>query len=213
MNRRTLIRVGIINLIVGVLIVSPFLPGPSFLSTPINFISSSIQFLSIPALVVSLFGLVGTIMEVKKVSRDKTYKIGARPLLMLTLPIFSFLTVIWLSDFARTYSRETAIGRATPLIIAVEKYNRDKGYYPVSLDQLKKESYLKFIPSPWIMGVAQYQYQPTGDSYRVSFSQNVIMGFNFEIVTYDKNDSHKAEGELETLYVTNTKHWKYYIYD
>jgi hypothetical protein len=193
--------------------VSPFLPGPSFLSTPTNFISSGLQFLSLPTLLVSLFGLVGIVKEVKKASRDKTYQIGTIPLLILTLPIFSFLTAIWLSDFFRTYSRETAIGRATPLIEAVEKFSKDKGYYPASFEQLKKESYIEFIPSPWIMGIDQYYYKPTRNSYTVSFSQNVIMGFNFEVVTYDKDDSHKAEGELETLYATNTKHWKYYIYD
>jgi len=169
--------------------------------------------LSIPALLLSLFGLVGTVKEVKKASRDKTYKISSIPLLTFTLPVFSFLTAIWLSDYVRTFSREMAIGKATPLIVAVEKFNKDKGYYPASLDELKKESYVKFIPSPWIMGIAQYHYQPNGNSYIVSFSQNVIMGFNFEVVTYDKNDNHKTEGELPTLYATNIKHWKYYIYD
>ena len=98
------------------------------------------------------------------------------------------------------------------MISAIEDYKRDKGIYPDKLEELKQE-YLSKILSPLIIGIPEYGYENTGQSYRITFKQNVIMGFNFEIVAYDPTDRHKAIGEIQELYDCGTKHWKYYIYD
>jgi hypothetical protein len=109
-------------------------------------------------------------------------------------------------------SRKIAIARADTMISAIENYKRDKGIYPDKLEELKQE-YLSKILSPLIIGIPEYGYENTGQSYRITFKQNVIMGFNFEIVAYDPTDRHKAIGEIQELYDCGIKHWKYYIYD
>ena len=63
------------------------------------------------------------------------------------------------------------------------------------------------------MGISGYNYEKKGDYFNLTFSQNVIIGFNFEVVVYDPTENHKAEGELTTLYETGKDKWKYYIYD
>jgi hypothetical protein len=47
----------------------------------------------------------------------------------------------------------------------------------------------------------------------MSFKQNVTIGFNFEVVTFDPTDSHRATGELTKIYDTGKSHWKYHVYD
>lgn len=63
------------------------------------------------------------------------------------------------------------------------------------------------------MGISRYNYEKKDTSYNLTFTQNVMIGFNFEVVVYDPVKRHKAEGELTTLYDTDKDKWKYYIYD
>lgn len=63
------------------------------------------------------------------------------------------------------------------------------------------------------MGIDEYHYDNKGVTYIISFQQNVVLGFNFEVVIFDPTDRHQPQGELPVLYETGKAHWKYYVYD
>ena len=97
---------------------------------------------------------------------------------------------------------------AAELIQQVEKLHQEQGSYPQTLEELAIKQ-----PSSWVIGIPAYYYARTDSAYTLSFTQNVILGFNYEVVVYDPTGAHKAEGELTTLYDTGRANWKYYIYD
>ena len=195
-----------INLLTILLVLSPFLPGPSFLSRPTNIIFSLAQLGSIFGLLFIPVGLIWTFNQMKKVDK-KIF-----PILLWTVPMFTFIFSIWGSGIARDISRAMAINNANKLINAIEKYKINHNEYPNDISNLKPE-YLNSIPKPWIMGISNYNYKKKDDSYNLTFTQNVVIGFNFEVVVFDPTENHKAEGELTTLYKTSNSKWKYYIYD
>lgn len=119
---------------------------------------------------------------------------------------------MWGAELAREISRPMAINNADKLITAIETFQKKNGYYPDSINQLVPE-HIKSIPKPGVMGISRYYYEKTKDNFNLTFYQNVIIGFNSEVVVYDPTDKHKAEGKLTTLYETGKENWKYYIYD
>ncbi|PZO28882.1 MAG: hypothetical protein DCF13_07845 [Flavobacteriaceae bacterium] len=195
-----------INLLTILLVLSPFLPGPSLLSRPTNVIFSLAQLGSIFGLLLIPVGLIWTFNQMKK--QDKK----VFPILLWTVPMFMFVFSIWGSELAREMSRTIAINNAGKLINAIENFRKSKNQYPNDISELKPE-FIKSIPTPWIMGISGYNYEKKGDYFNLTFSQNVIIGFNFEVVVYDPTENHKTEGELTTLYETGKDKWKYYIYD
>lgn len=195
-----------INVLTILLVLSPFLPGPSFLSRPTNIIFSLAQIGSIFGLLLIPVGLIWTFNQMKK--QDKK----VFPILLWTIPLFAFVFSIWDSGLARELSRTIAINNADKLIVAIETFKQKNGFYPEKINQLEPE-FLKSIPKPWVMGISAYDYEKKSDSYNLTFTQNVIIGFNFEVVVYDPTEKHKAEGELTTLYETRKDKWKYYVYD
>lgn len=206
MNRRKWIIVIAINLLTIILVLSPFLPGPNSLSILTNLIYSLAQLGSIFGLLIIPFGLVWTFKQTKK--RDK----NVFPILLWTVPLFTFVFSMWGAELAREISRPMAINNADKLITAIETFQKKNGYYPDSINQLVPE-HIKSIPKPGVMGISRYYYEKTEDNFNLTFYQNVIIGFNSEVVVYDPTDKHKAEGKLTTLYETGKEKWKYYIYD
>jgi len=188
------------------LVLSPFLPGPSFLSRPTNIIFSLAQLGSFLGLFLIPIGLIWTFNQTKK--QDKK----VIPVLFWTVPIVTLVFSMWGSGLAREISRTIAIKNADKLIIAIENYKRNNNHYPEAISNLRPE-YLKSIPKPWIMGISDYNYEKKENNFNLTFTQNVIIGFNFEVVVYDPTENHKAEGELTTLYETGNDRWKYYVYD
>jgi hypothetical protein len=195
-----------INLLTILLVLSPFLPGPSFLSIPTNIIFSLAQLGSIFGLLLIPIGLILTFNQTKK--QDKKII----PILLWTIPILTFTFSMWGSGLAREISRTIAINNADKLITAIENFKKNNNHYPDDISKLKPE-YIKSIPTPWVMGISGYNYEKKEDNFNLTFTQNVIMSFNFEVVVYDPTENHKAEGELTTLYETSKGKWKYYIYD
>jgi hypothetical protein len=195
-----------INLLSILLVVSPFLPGPFFLSGLTIIIFSLAQLCSLLGLLLIPIGLLLTFKQMKK--QDK----NVFPILLWSVPILTFVFSIWGSDFTREISRTIAMDNADKLIIAIEKYKRNNNEYPNDISSLQPE-YLKSIPKPWIMGISGYKYEKKGNNFNLTFTQNVIIGLNIEVVVYDPTEKHKAEGELETLYETGNEKWKYYIFD
>jgi hypothetical protein len=206
MTRKQWIIVIAINLLTIILVLSPFLPGPNSLSILTNLIYSLSQLGSIFGLLLIPFGLVWTYKQMK--NRDK----NVFPILLWTVPLFTFIFSMWGAELAREISRPMAIKNADKLITAIETFQKKNGYYPDSINQLVPE-HIKSIPKPGVMGISRYYYEKTKDNFNLTFYQNVIIGFNSEVVVYDPTDKHKAEGKLTTLYDTGKEKWKYYIYD
>ncbi len=206
MTRKQWIIVIAINLLTIILVLSPFLPGPNSLSILTNLIYSLSQLGSIFGLLLIPFGLVWTYKQMK--NRDK----NVFPILLWTVPLFTFIFSMWGAVLAREISRPMAINNADKLITAIETFQKKNGYYPDSINQLVPE-HIKSIPKPGVMGISRYYYEKTKDNFNLTFYQNVIIGFNSEVVVYDPTDKHKAEGKLTTLYDTGKEKWKYYIYD
>ena len=206
MTRKQWIIVIAINLLTIILVLSPFLPGPNSLSILTNLIYSLAQLGSIFGLLLIPFGLVWTYKQMK--NRDK----NVFPILLWTVPLFTFIFSMWGAELAREISRPMAINNADKLITAIETFQKKNGYYPDSINQLVPE-HIKSIPKPGVMGISRYYYEKTKDNFNLTFYQNVIIGFNSEVVVYDPTDKHKAEGKLTTLYETGKENWKYYIYD
>jgi hypothetical protein len=103
-------------------------------------------------------------------------------------------------------SRNIAIKNGNKLVQQIEDYKNKN--YPEYIDNS-----IFTIPKSGIIGVEGYRYKKIDNSFEVTFSQNLLFGFNFEIVTYNSNYEHKATGELKTTYPTKYKNWKYYIFD
>jgi hypothetical protein len=207
-KRQWKILIGI-NLLTALLVLLPFLPGPSFLSGLTNPLFSVLQLLGIFGLLAAPIGIFWTLAQVLKGKHEKIKLIS---ILIWTIPVVLFTHSFWIADILRDFSRNLAISNADNMITAIETYKIDNTQYPNSLENLLP-NYLKRIPSPWIMGISRYNYKKQDDNFNLAFSQNVIIGFNFEVVVYDPTENHKAEGELKALYETGKDKWKYYIYD
>jgi hypothetical protein len=206
MTRRQWLLIIGINLLTALVVLSPFLPGPSSLSNLTNSIFSLAQLGSFFGLLLIPIGIFWTVNQATKNKRR------ILPILLWTIPAVTFIMTMWGSELARNVSRSFAITRATEIIEAVDRYHISKGHYPNSLKDLKT-GFLKDIPSPSVMGIPAFNYEKNNDSYELSFTQNVLIGFNFEVVVYNSADRHKAEGEMPTLYNADRPKWKYYIYD
>ena len=127
MTRKQWIIVIAINLLTIILVLSPFLPGPNSLSILTNLIYSLSQLGSIFGLLLIPFGLVWTYKQMK--NRDK----NVFPILLWTVPLFTFIFSMWGAELAREISRPMAIKNADKLITAIETFQKKNGYYPVRI--------------------------------------------------------------------------------
>jgi hypothetical protein len=210
MTTKNWVKMLLINLGTGLLVLSPFLPGPS--NRLVNLFYNAGQILGILGLIAIPIGLILTLKELRRKRSDSNYQVEIKAIFLLTLPLTLFLTSIYISGLVRDFSRDFAINRTEGLIKSIEKFSELKGRYPDSLADLTPE-FIREIPSPFIMGIDNYHYKKQGDAFTISFQQNIILSFNFEVVTFDPTDNHKAEGELADIYDTGKSHWKYYVYD
>ncbi len=169
-------------------------------------IFSLAQFGSFFGLILIPIGLIW-LFDRKKEGNKKKF-----PILFWTIPLLTFVMSTWGSILARDFSRTIAINNADTLIKVIEKYREIKNQYPNDISDLKP-NFIKSIPKPWIMGISGYYYEKKDDTFNLTFSQNVIMGFNFEVVVYDPTENQIVKGESTILYETDNKKWKYYIYD
>jgi hypothetical protein len=210
MTIRNWVKVVLINLGAVLLTISPFLPGPPN-GLVILFYNAG-QILGLLGIMAIPIGIIWTIKELKEKINDKEFQIDIKAIILFTLPVTLLLTSIYISGHLRNFSREFAINRTESLIQSIEEYKVSKGQYPSSFIDLTPE-FINEIPSPYIMGIDDFYYEKLGDTYNISFHQNVLLSFNFEVVTFDPTDNHKTEGELTDLNYTGKSHWRYYIYD
>ncbi|PVY40527.1 hypothetical protein [Pontibacter virosus] len=206
MDRKLWLTVSL-NCVLTVLLTNlPFLPGPHLLYLPAQLFFSSGMFLGILGFLLIPIGLVWTIWAFIKHPEPRLSKAFA--ILCWALPATALVSTTWLANHTRDISRNLAMSNAAELIERVEKHYQEQGAYPETLEQLAMDQ-----PSPWVIGIPAYFYSKTDNAYTLSFTQNVILGFNYEVVVFDPSGLHKAEGELTTLYDTGLANWKYYIYD
>lgn len=210
METKHWLKLILINFGVGLLIISPFLPGPS--NGLVHLFFNAGQILGLFGIIIIPIGLTWTIREFNRRKKNVNHRVDLNALITLTLPITIFLTSNYISDLAREFSRDFAINRTDKLIQSIETFKKVEGEYPDSLTELTPE-FIASIPFPSIMGINQFYYERIGDNCIISFHQNVSLGINYEVVFFDQTDSHKAEGELTTIYDTGKKYWKYYVYD
>jgi hypothetical protein len=179
-----------------------FLPGPSFLSWvfyPIHLLSQLAAIICILSLPLTLIVLAIMLYEGKRFG----------PKIPTTVWVITICAAISASFFAGQYfsdiGRYIAMSNAKELIRFIETKKPVLGPYP---DQVDLSAY-----SPGVIGIQSYRYERRANSYEVSFVQNVLIGFNFEVVVYNPLDQHIAESKIGELYDTPFKHWRYYIYD
>lgn len=206
MNRRLWLIV-ILTCGLAVLLTNlPFLPGPAILYLPAQLFYSLGMLVGILGFFLIPIGLVWTVWAFIKYPEPRLSKAFA--ILCWALPATIFVSTFWLANLTRDMSRNLAMAKASALIEQVEKHYHEQGAYPEALEVLTMDQ-----PSSWVIGIPAYFYTKTDKAFTLSFTQNVILSFNYEVVMYDPSGSHKAEGELTTLYDTGLDNWKYYIYD
>jgi hypothetical protein len=130
------------------------------------------------------------IKGIKALKKNTAISLHRAPLYLITIPLLSFLTDLYLIEPASEFSRDYAIQKSEKLIASIEEYKVREGQYPESFDDLKG-TYLEKVPNPSVMGIQGFRYNKINDSYSLSFSQWLDWGSLEEIVLYDKNDLHK----------------------
>lgn len=88
----------------------------------------------------------------------------------------------------------------------------ENGSYPQNIEELIPK-YSGEIPKPGIMGIPSYGYEKKASSYKITFAQNILFGFNFEVVIYSPTDEYLSDADLQPLKEAGKQHWKYYIFD
>jgi len=202
MNRRH-IKLSLIVFIVWLVLINlPFLPGPNFLNAPAQILFTIGQLLGLLGLICVPAGIIWIVISITK----KSNRIW--PLIFSVIFLAPLVSLIFLTNILQHFSREVAIRNGNKLVTQLENFRLRNGYYPGSI----YNSDFK-IPHSWIIGIEGYRYVGKVDNFEISFFQNVLLGFNFEIVTYNKRGEQEAQGEAKELFPTSDKNWKYEIYD
>lgn len=145
---------------------------------------------------------------------------------LLIVPIAVALLQMAVVAPAIEFSRSRAIRNSARLIADIEQYRAANGRYPASLLS-EWEDYL-----PGVIGIKEYQYEPSGDAYNLSFEQFALQFGTREFVMYNPLDqqvmtSHKRdllqltpqELALEqtrghyAVHDSPHPHWKYFWFD
>ena len=130
----------------------------------------------------------------------------AAPLYLLSIPVISFVVRLLLIGPISDYSRNYAIENSQQLINAIEDYYVRNNHYPETIETLN------YVPKPFIMGIEEFEYERSGDSYNVWFTQRQAIIATKEVVMYNKNDQHNVKGHYAS-FNTKKSHWRYYWLD
>lgn len=184
----------------------PFFPGPAILCNLSNLLFILGQFIG----VLSVFAVPYAFLELcwELFTKNRAVHITLNTLIYLGMPVVCLWSTKYIASKTRKWSKEVIITNAKPLTTAIEEYKTQRGSYPSTLSEAGI-----VVPATGIMGTKTYYYNKIDTSFNLTFYQNVILGFNSDVVVYDPRDRHKPEGELKYLYETGYKHWKFYVYD
>lgn len=181
-------------------LVLPYLPGPSMLALPINKVhyiaNLGVVLIALCAVLIALgAGLFGLLRR----NREMVWQ----GVLLFAFAIACFLPTIsesWLQNFAR----QRAIRNAQPILFAIETYKSQHGELPASITELR-------VPLKTnVIGIAGYAYKRVDDEFELSFLIDEAH-FNWERVMYRPSGQYKGRGELPTI--SREGAWGYYVFD
>jgi hypothetical protein len=195
-------------LLIALLALSPFLPGPSFLSGFAKFFYSTALVLSSFSILFLPFGLWLIIVEMKRKLENSEYSFRLSSFFAFSISL-TLIICFLLSYRIRSFSRNIAISQANIIIVAIESFRTENNVYPKDLTNLQPK-FLKSIPSSCIIGIPNFQYERLDSTYRLTFKQEVLFDYNYELVSYNP---YKDDNEEEEFLKTGYKHWTYYIVD
>lgn len=151
---------------------------------------------------------------------------SALPYYLVIVPVVVVLLQFALLKRAVEFSRNRAIQNSEPLIGAIEDYRAANGHYPTSLQAVWPD----FLP--YVVGIAQYHYEPHGESYNLFFEQFAYSFGTQEYVMYNPRDEHVMTSHAmdlleltpQQLALERTRghhalndapqpHWKYFWFD
>ena len=185
----------------------PFLPGPSFLYWPAEILYTAGQLGGLLGLVLVPLGGFLTVREILRARRQTDYHPKQYSFWLWICPVVLILSTAIVGKWTRGIARDTAIERAQSLIASIEQYKAQVGTYPRDFEQLQERSGTK-IPSPLIIGIEEYLYVRSDTSYSLNFAQNVLMFWNYEIVEYWPDSSHRMREDHSGLMETGHAGWK-----
>lgn len=146
------------------------------------------------------------------------------PLYLLVLPLvaagfrFAFIAP------AVEFSRKRAMENCATLIDEIERYQRSRGRYPLSLQSLNDDY------RPGMVGVARYHYEPNGESYNVYFrhfgtaldvweivmfnprGEHEFTSHNADLLQYSDEQLSRARGYF-SVRDASQPNWKYFLFD
>lgn len=151
---------------------------------------------------------------------------GAAPFYFVIVPVTVTLIQLALEDPLTESARSRAIRNSAALIADIERYRVANGRYPESTISVNKDYW------PSVIGVREYLYEPSGDTYNVVFELHSFRLGTREIVVYNPLDQHAMTSHaMDRLQLTPAQlrldqsrghnelhdapfpHWKYYWYD
>lgn len=148
------------------------------------------------------------------------------PAYLIVVPIAVFLSQRSLAESVSEFSRSRGIDNSAALIADIEAHRVANGRYPLSTISVHPDY------KPSIIGVREYRYEPSGDSYNVLFELPTFRLGTQEIVMYNPRDAQAiASHALDVLQLTPAQlaldrtrghyavrdagrpHWKYFLFD
>lgn len=163
----------------------------------------------LPSAILLALALWKIIPQLNKLRRETETRFNPIPLYLLSIPLVAFLVHMSLVVPVSQYSRNYVIKKTESLISAIETYKIQKGQYPESISDLQP-NYLSKIPRPAIMGSMEYQYEKIGETYNLSFQQQ--LGATDELVVYNRANIHNIKGHYAS-FDAKVPHWRYYWMD
>ena len=151
---------------------------------------------------------------------------SAVALYLLIVPVAVTLLQMAVVAPAIESSRNRAIRNSARLIADIEQYRAAHGRYPASLLSVW-EDYL-----PGVIGIKEYHYEPSGETYNLFFEQVALHFGTREFVMYNPRDQHvMTSHKMDLLQFTPEElalersrghyavhdaphpHWKYFWFD
>jgi hypothetical protein len=182
--------------------------------------------LGIGAIVIWIYAVSKVLPWLRLLKKAPRRRASAVAFYFLIVPVAVALLQIAIVAPAIEFSRSRAIRNSARLIADIEQYRAAHGRYPASLLSVW-EDYL-----PGGVGIKEYHYEPSGDSYNLFFEQFALHFGTREFVMYNPRDQHAMTShkmdllqltpqELEqeqsrghyAVHDTPFPHWRYFWFD
>lgn len=149
----------------------------------------------------------------------------AFPLWLVIPPLMTLLLQQGSLGRATEFSIRRAIAFSAPLIADIEAYKASRGHYPRSLRSVWSD----YAPS--VIGIDRFHYEPSGDSYSLSFEQftsildtRVFIIYNplgehrlpahdSDILRYASHELERRQGYYAAHDLVGYPHWRCFHFD